>query len=645
MPIVEVNGQELEFPDSMDQAAIKAVLQKKFPKILSQEKIREGFSIGDIPQNKAEQDAAKAMDASILARTGRIGISAITAPSDLIYAAGTAPYNAIRGIQQAMGSDVAPPITMQSPGDYTRGVYDKYTNNVGKSEGMAKIADTAAEYLASGGGLGKAIPGMASNTVSDLAANAAAGAGSEYTKQQISDSPVAQMMAGIVSALAAKSFSGGAAKAIEKTTPIAQAEEKVVQRLNDSNVSPVSLKPGKPLVDIGGKNVERLGEAVANIPGQSADIAEKFVADRIANAGKNIKTTISDYISAGGDSNEMADAIMKAGRAKAAPKYKATYNVAIIPDKALKEIMQRPSMVQAAKNAEKIAADEGKDLSTLVTKTEFYDYVKRGLDDILEGYRDKTTGRLVLDTQGRAIEGLRKNYVDMIKQRNPLYKDALKESSTYFESKNALQNGADFLEKTPIQLRNTMNNLNKTDKELFKLGVANKLRDVVDSTNIGTDLGKKVFGKQETRDALRAVLEPKEYGQFKRSIEQQMESHKLNQKLLGNSRTILRKHEIDDLMQDPSDLINMSTNPTKFGMAKIAEFVSNKYQGLNRETSKEIAKMLFETHPQKQKDILYRLQKRASNGNKAALRGVVLWNKIGNTTKNAAVLNTINQGE
>ena len=31
------------------------------------------------------------------------------------------------------------------------------------------------------------------------------------------------------------------------------------------------------------------------------------------------------------------------------------------------------------------------------------DYIKRGLDDVLDGYRDKTTGKLVLDERGRAV--------------------------------------------------------------------------------------------------------------------------------------------------------------------------------------------------------------------------------------------------
>lgn len=632
-------------PDGITKSQLMARYQKSAVKSPETPSVPEGYGFTDMPKNEAERQASREMDKSIAARLGRIGISGIAAPADLIYAAGSVPYNVVRGVQQVMGADVAPPITIPSPGEAARASYDRLTNNAGQSEGLGKIADTAAEYIASAGGLGKLLPSMTMKTGTDVAANAAAGAAGEYTKQELSDSPVAQMAASIAAALGVQGIGGAVSKAATRTTPLITAENKVLQRLGEGDVNPASLKAGRPLIDVGGKNVERLGEAVANIPGKGADIAEKFVGQRVAESGKNIKKSISDYISSGGDANETVDAIIKAGRERAAPKYKAAYAVDIIPDKQLKEIMKRPSMVQAARNAERIAADEGQDLSKLVTKTEFYDYVKRGLDDVLEGYRDKTTGKMVLDTQGRAIEGLRKNYVEMIKKRNPLYKDALEESSTYFESKNAVQSGIDFMDKTPIQLQRGMKGMSKTDRELFKFGVASKMREMVDSANIGTDLGRKVFVKQEQRDALRAVLEPKEYGKLKRSLEQQAQMHKLNQRLVGNSRTQLRKEEIDDLMQDPSELLSMATSPARFGIGKVTQFISNKYQGLNKETSAEIAKILFETNPAKQKDIIYRLQKRAATGYKPALRGTVILNKMGDITKNTATLNAINQGE
>jgi len=646
-------------PEDRKAAYEEAIRRGLVGKTATAPQAQEGFGFTDIPRNKAEQDAAKEMDKSILARTGRAALSFVASPSDAIYAAGAVPYNLTRGVQAAIGADVAPPLTMQSPGDAARAAYDKFTNNAGQSEGLAKIADTAAEYMAGGASLGKMIPSMASRTATDLAADAATGAATQYTKQEVTENPVVQMMAGIVSALATRGASGAISKTAEKATPQIKAEDKVLQRLADSDVNPATLDKARPLVDVGGKNVERLGEAVANIPGKGADIAEKFVAERTAEAGKNIKKTISDYVSSGGDLNQTMEAIIKAGREKAAPKYEAAYSVPIAPDKKLEAFMARPAMKKAIANAESIAKNEGESLESFSRPekyfdfvsggmkrdshplTKYYDYVKRGLDDVLEGYRDKTTGRLVLDTEGRAIEGLRKNYVQRLKELNPAYKDALQESSTYFESKNAVQNGKDFLDKTPIQLGDTMKSLNKIDKELFKLGVANKLREMVDSSNIGTDLSKKIFGKQEYKDNLRAILEPKEYGQLKKSLEQQAEEHKLNQRLLGNSRTILRKEEIDNLMQDPSELLSMATSPAKFGLGKVTQYISNRYQGLNKEVAGEIAKILFERNPSKQKDIILRLQRRAATGYKPALRGYTLLNNI----SKSGALQTINQGE
>src|SRR3546814_19291831 len=52
------------------------------------------------------------------------------------------------------------------------------------------------------------------------------------------------------------------------------------------------------------------------------------------------------------------------------------------------------------------------------------DYIKRGLDDVLERYRDPTTGRLVLDNTGRAIDQTRRALLDELDNINPDYAKA-----------------------------------------------------------------------------------------------------------------------------------------------------------------------------------------------------------------------------
>src|SRR3546814_17876344 len=52
------------------------------------------------------------------------------------------------------------------------------------------------------------------------------------------------------------------------------------------------------------------------------------------------------------------------------------------------------------------------------------DYIKRGLDDVLERYRDPTTGRLVMDNTGRAIDQTRRALLDELDNINPDYATA-----------------------------------------------------------------------------------------------------------------------------------------------------------------------------------------------------------------------------
>lgn len=49
------------------------------------------------------------------------------------------------------------------------------------------------------------------------------------------------------------------------------------------------------------------------------------------------------------------------------------------------------------------------------------DYVKRGLDDVLEGCRDKTTGKLALDTESKAVNDTLRGLLSRLDTSNPDY--------------------------------------------------------------------------------------------------------------------------------------------------------------------------------------------------------------------------------
>lgn len=155
---------------------------------------------------------------------------------------------------------------------------------------------------------------------------------------------------------------------------------------------------------------------------------------------------------------EIKEEAMDRARERAAPLYEEAYARPGAPRSGLTdELMRRPSMREAARRAYRIAAEEGRDPTTLgfdfdaagdvihvrEPSMQTMDYIKRGLDDVLEGYRDPVTGRMNLDTAGRAAENTRASFRRELRRLNPVYGRAL---DTYGEDA-AFQRAVDLGER------------------------------------------------------------------------------------------------------------------------------------------------------------------------------------------------------
>ena len=158
MPVVEVYGQELEFPDEMPPEQIKAVLQKKFP---------TPKPVVDVPEPaNPVNDMMAGIIKSLAGRTGRIATGIAASPLDLPVMVGQSAYDATRGVQQAMGADVAPAYKIPLPSEGAKQLYDMATNNAGKVNGEVPGIDQAAEIVAPlGAAATKIIPAAAKQLV------------------------------------------------------------------------------------------------------------------------------------------------------------------------------------------------------------------------------------------------------------------------------------------------------------------------------------------------------------------------------------------------------------------------------------------------------------------------------------------------
>lgn len=430
-------------------------------------------------------------------------------------------------------------------------------------------------------------------------------------------------------------------------SPAASAEGKILQKLSDAGISPDKLDIGnnQALVDVGGKNVQRLGEAVANSSGPSAQLAENFVDQRVADSSANAKKTISDFVFNGGNANQAAQDILDAGQKAAAPLYQQAFAAnKNMSSPAINRVLDTPAGQSALKSA---SVKMQNDMSLMGTpdpelmqqaqlagtyqpgnggiaqglNMRSLDYVKRALDDqtgaaLRAGQNDDA--RILTGLKNKLVNGM--DDADVTAQAGPnsltpgggLYKQARGTFSDMKTSLQSIEDGQNFYKNDPVALKQQMANMSDTDKGLFRLGVAQKLNDTVNNSNMGTNVAAKLFGKQEQKDQLAAVLHPDDYQNLSQSFAQQDAAHRLNQRILGNSRTALRQQEIGDLNEDPSGaLMSLASGDIGGALKNVGGILSGGMKYLNRNNNQEIAKMLFNTNPTEQKQIIQRLQSRA----------------------------------
>lgn len=451
----------------------------------------------------------------------------------------------------------------------------------------------------------------------------------------------------------------GAGKDIISPPPD-MALKKVAQRLADDGITLEGAKSrlqkapqGTALIDVGRGNIERLGEAVANVPGSGANTAGRFVAKRLSGEGSRIKQNIGKYV-ARGDLTQIADDLMKAGDDVAAPLYDKAFRAnKSVDTPAINRILRTPAGSKAlseAKNKmlndmtllgvpDKELAEQAKLVDAYVSggiskglKLRTLDYVKRSLDDqigraIKAGERDES--RILSSLKNSLI-----NELDNADITGGAYKAARKAWSGAMQGQNALESGRNFLKLDASEIRKNLQKMGNTERELFKVGVAQHMRDMIDSAGDRSNMVKRIFGKQEYRDALKTVLGDKDFKSLRASLMREEKMHFLNNRLLGNSRTLLRQQEVADLMKDPSDILMAAGSGGKSVVfSKIRDSIVRKYEGINRETASKIAKMLFETDPQEQQKILLQLQNQAIKGDKPALKGYLLYLNIGNSAQ------------
>lgn len=411
---------------------------------------------------QADVDQYKEGHPILANQAGTLGLAAQIAPAFFTGGATAAP--AIESTLAATAPKVA-----GLAGAVTRAVPKIIRNaTIGEAYGAVNGAarpgtvEERAATAAEGGGLGALIGGAFPAAVGVGAKALGAtknalrpfGAVVSEVKDAATRAITGETAAGQAAALPPRAVAQGQQQGRDFLASIGATPERLREAALKANGKPITAAEA-----IGPQGVSH-ATGIARRAGTTPEVADATMSARADQRGSRV---LADLESVTGLSPEAAqggvEALVAKGRARAAPLYDAAYGMHPPQSDALDSILTRPSTKEALNRAAKIAAEEGRDPLTLgfvvdeagsvqsvrAPTVQTLDYVKRGLDDVLEAYRDSTTGRLRLDERGRAINGTRVEFRNLItndaSEAGAAYKAALAESGDYLSAEQAYRRG------------------------------------------------------------------------------------------------------------------------------------------------------------------------------------------------------------
>jgi hypothetical protein len=299
------------------------------------------------------------------------------------------------------------------------------------------------------------------------------------------------------------------------------------------NAAGAENKP-QMLADVAGENVKGLFGRIAREPGEGKQIIARALNDRDAAAGPRLAEDVTTGIG-GGSAHDTFEALLDARSAAARPHYGAAFEQQHVWSPRLQEFINDPVMSQGLKRGMELERIDsitnrrpfdpttlGVDLDpagNVVLRTvpnlRVLDAGKRGLDSMIADERNAVTGRL--SQRGVALDQFRRAYLNEI--------DGLDRSGTYAaaraawegpsKSMDAVRAGQSILEKSPDEIKAEIARLSPGDREFYRLGAADKMKEKLARTGMSGDESKKIIGNQYTQQQLRPLFDSqREYDRF-----------------------------------------------------------------------------------------------------------------------------------
>lgn len=406
------------------------------------------------------------------------------------------------------------------------------------------------------------------------------------------------------------------------------AGRKVVQAIEKSGKSIEDVQKGldegivanQMIADVG-TGTQRLGRGSAAVSGEGQDIAAKALDERQLALGDEIADDINKVFGVNQSSADLIDDIANKQKNNANLDYDKAFNldgkpVTVSSDK-VKPFLGLPAFDEAIDQARNLAKLEGFDLPNNIDdlskinnfSVKELHYIKMGLDEVLglgkRGASKTSIGRGV----ERALKQKRNEFVKLIDDASPKingkssYEIARNKFAGDAKIREAVEDGGNFLRAKPEEIDRVISKLSNSEKQGYLVGVADAIKNSVDSAPDMANVATRIFGTPKKRKQLEALFPSKEaFSQFEKRMKARINQVKTRTTVNVGSRTAPLGEDIADVKGGLGMFLTgipsvRDIAGTAIGLAK----------GTPDAVSSRISRDLFETDAIKQRETLARL--------------------------------------
>ena len=417
-------------------------------------------------------------------------------------------------------------------------------------------------------------------------------------------------------------------KALQSIEEGGMSPEDVLRGLDETRASGVT---DAMIPDIAGDATRGLARGASTVASKGRVIAQKALDERAANLGDEIANDVGNVLAGGKSASEALDEIATRQAANAGNDYDAAFNVDGAPvtvevTDQLKRLFALPGFEEAVEQARNLAKFDGVEIPSAenlikggridnLSLQELH-YVKMGLDEVMGlGKRGQSKTSIGRGTE-RKLKEARIEFLGIIDDASPqidgesAYKTARNKFAGDARLREAVEDGEGFFRMKPDELEAKVGKMSDSEKEAFRIGVAQAVRNSVDSTADLADAGKKIFGNKKQRKLLRAAFpDDKTFDAFEKRMEARIEQGiTRGYAPRSGSPTALRDQDVSNLTQTADAVSSMLMgNPLPAGRSLLERVTARGGSGRVAET---LSQDLFNTDPAAQRAFLERLARR-----------------------------------